>query len=218
MDIPPNNQSKASILRSIAIGAAAAAVSTAFGTCFYLYRWITTGNILHLGEAVALFSVASFMGGSGGAAYHLVIRSQIKSSWKPFLAVLAAIEAYLLAFSLLAMIIGPFAPKLTEGIPLEDVRFYLALHGYGLLLCLVAFGVYYTPRIIQVIVGGIVGMLVLLSGVILFVFLFMRPNALDRWITFVQPVPMVFLSILVGLVVVSIVGWVRIFRKSRNAD
>jgi hypothetical protein len=216
MDTQSNGQSKVSLLRWVVIGAAALAVATAPGTCFYLYKWITTGNLLHLGEAVALVSVSMVMGGSGAAAYCLVMRSRVKDRWKPFLALLAAMEAYLLAFFPMALIIGLTSPKLNEGIPLGDVRFHLLLNIYGALLCVCAFGIYYAPRIFQIVVVGVLGTFVLLTAAAMSALLFMGPSDLDRWATFLRPVQIVFPVILVGVAGISIVGWVRFFRRSHG--
>ncbi len=210
IETPPNNRG---VLRSTALGAVFLAVVTAPGTCYYLYQWIASGNAFHLGEALALFSTASFMGGSGGAAYHLVIHSRIKSSWKPFVAALAAIEAYLLAFSLPALVIGLLSPKLTEGIPLGDVVFWLLLIGYGPILCSVAFGFAHAPRIAQVTVGG-VGLVTILGLVAMLVVLQrIGPDDLDLWFAFLKPLYVMIQLLLIAFVVVSIIGWVRQARK-----
>jgi DMSO reductase anchor subunit len=95
-----------------------------------------TGNVLHLGEAAALFAVAIFMGGVGGAAHHMVFHSRMTSSWKPYITVLAVMEAYLVAGSVAILAIAQIAPALDQGLPATDPQFHVALHGYG--ICVVS--------------------------------------------------------------------------------
>ena len=216
MATSPNNQSNVGVLRSMAIGAAFLVVVTVPGTCIYLYQWIVTGNAAHLGEALALVFVATVMGGSGGAAYRMVIRSRIKSSWKPFLALAAAIEAYLLAFSLPVLAIGLVAPKLNLGLPMDQVRLFLRLHGYGVFLCIVAFGFAYAPRIAQITVGGVGLVLLFLFSVMMIVLRRIGPDDLDLWFAFLKPLSVLLWLLLLAVVVVSIVGWLRRFRRTRH--
>jgi hypothetical protein len=213
METQQNNESNTSVLRSTAIGATLFAVVTAPGTCFYLVKWITTGNSLHLGEATALFVVASFMGGSGGAAYRMVIHSGIKNSWKPFVAVLAAVEAYLLTSSLSVFVIGLLAPKLNEGIPWDNVGFYLVLHGCGLLLCIMALGATHAPHIAKIVLGSAALVIAILFAVLMLILLGIKPENLDRWVVFLKPLNILGQLLLVSFVVVSIVGWIRYMRR-----
>jgi hypothetical protein len=171
---------------------------------------------MHLGEAAALPCTAAFMGGSGGAAYHLVIRSRINSVWKPFVAVLAAIEGYFLTFALWVMVMGLVAPKLTEGMPLREVRFLLLLQGYGLLLCLVAFGFVHSLRIAQVVVVVVGFLLVVLGGVMMVMFLGIGPECLDLWFAFLKTLLVAYQVLLTAFAVVSIVGWWRFVRRIRE--
>lgn len=144
------DRSLAGVLRAAAKGAGFLAAVTAVGACVGLYQSITTGKP-PLGEIVLGISVASFMGACGGVAYYLVNHSRIKTRWKPFLAVLAAIEAYLFAFWPPLLVIERVAPKLNEGMPADDLWLFLAAQGFGLLLCIVGFGVAYAPRLAKVI-------------------------------------------------------------------
>jgi len=196
----------------MAFGAALLGVGTAPGTCFFLYRWITTGDVTRLGEAAALFFVASLMGGAGGLAYHLVLRSRIGDFWKPFAALFAAVEAYLLVGSLAILAISRLAPSLNSGVP-ADLRFFLGLHAYGALLCVTAFGVAFAPRIAKVLVISLFAVQLLLSGVMYAILLILGPERLD-----LSRVPWKALSIACGLsvavlVAVSVVGWGRYFRN-----
>ena len=216
MEAETSNRRKTSLFRSSAIGAALLAIITLPGTCFYLYQWISTGNLLHLGEAAALFFVASLMGASGGAAYHVVAHSRIKSPWKPLLVAVATVEAYLLAFSLLALVIEQVAPKLNEGIPLGDVRFFLVVHGYGLFLCMVAFGFSHAPRATQIILGGLLLVFIILLAFVMCSLLFITPEQLDLWMSFLKPLGVACWTILSAVVLVAFIGWARFFQKMRN--
>jgi hypothetical protein len=69
-----------------------------------------------------------------------------RSHWKPFLAVLAAMEGYLMAGSLALLAMDWIAPDLDEGLPATDVGFHLLLHGYGICLASGAMGVYLLVR------------------------------------------------------------------------
>jgi hypothetical protein len=212
METTQNNCSNASLLRSMAIGASILFAVTAPGICFYLYQWIVTGNASQLGEAITLFAVATSMGASGGAAYNLVNRSRMKSSWKPFVAWLAAIEAYILTFSLTVLILSLVAPNLNKGLPLGDVGFYLGLHAYGVFLCVVAFGLYFAPRIatITIICWGL--LLQFLSIVVVLIIPYIGIENGDTWFMFLKMIFAMSIILLVALVLVSVFGWVRYYR------
>ena len=209
----PNNQSKVGVFRSTAIGVALLAFITAPGTCLHLYGWIVTGNADYLNEAPVIFVVASFTGGSGGTAYHIVINSRIKDLWKPFVAFLAAIEAYLFAFSLLVFVISRLAPKLTIELPINQVQFYLVLHGYGGFLCVLVFGIASAPRIAKITIGGVTLLMVLLSFSWMIILLGIGPEDLDLWFRFLKPLCVMWLVLIMAAIVVSIVGWLRHFPK-----
>lgn len=202
------------MFRSTAIGAAFLAVVTAPGTCLYLYRWIVTGNIACLGEAACLLLVATLMGAAGGAAHNMVTRSRIKSTWKPFVALLAAMEAYLLAFSALALAIGLVAPNLNLGLPADQVRFFLGVHVYGALLCIVAFGFAYAPRAAQITVGSIVLAWLALFAAMMIVLFRIGPEELDLWFAFFKPLAAAIWLVLPAMIVVSIAGWLRYYRNA----
>ncbi len=210
---PQNDRSKSGIVRSAAMGAALLAVVTAPGTCFYLYQWAATGNVLRLGEATVLLFVASFVGGLGGAAYHMVLRSRLTSPWKPFVAVVAAMEAYLLGFSFVALVTDLVAPQ-----PLSEGWFWLSLHGYGVLLCVVAWGFAYVLRFVQILVAVVALVLMLLFSVMMLMLQAIKPEHLDLWFSFLKPLSVAFQLLLVVLIPVSVVGWVQFLRGSRDAQ
>lgn len=82
------------------------------------------------------------------------------------------------------------------------------------MLCLVAFGFAYAPRVAQVTVGGI-GLVCMVVLVAMMALLFMiSPEKMDLWFAFLKPLGIAIWLLLPAVAVVSIAGWVRYCRKA----
>ena len=122
-------------------------------------------------------------------------------------------EAYLLAFSLLVLVVGLVAPKLNNDIPLGIVQFCLISHGYGLLLCIVAFGFGHVPRVVQITILSAVLMLAILFVVTMFILINISQEHLASLMKFLTPLSWATWGLLAALALVSVVGWIRFFQK-----
>lgn len=113
-----------------------------FGFVFYVFQGVVTGDTAHFARAFALLVLPAVMGAAGGAAFGLVYQPARRTRGWLLIALLAAMETYLLTCSYLVVAGNFYVPALLKvDDELLDLRFHLVLHAYGLSLVTVAWGV-----------------------------------------------------------------------------
>lgn len=133
------------LLRSAAIGTLIILLAGPIvGVCHFVYLGVSTGDSSHYLSALLLAMVATIGGGSGGIGYALVARSRPETNFWTYVALLAAMESYLLAISLILMTLAFVAPSTVQDTLIANPMFHLGLHAYGISLVTIASIVVFT--------------------------------------------------------------------------
>ncbi|MCA9009851.1 MAG: hypothetical protein KDB01_08900 [Planctomycetaceae bacterium] len=133
-----------SLARPAACGALIViAAGPAFGILHYIYLWFSTGDAIHLKEALALFVTATGMGTGAGAAYGYLSTQSLLSWRRRFAIYLVTMEAYLGLGTAIILLMYFLTPSLVVDLPAADPLFHVYLHTYGFILVCLGTGIAY---------------------------------------------------------------------------
>ena len=133
-----------SLARPAACGALIViAAGTAFGILHYIYLRFSTGDAIHLKEALALFVTDTVMGAGAGAAYGYLSTQSLPSWRRRFVICLVTMEAYLGLGTAIILLMYFLTPSLVVDLPAADPLFHVCLHAYGFILACLGTGIAY---------------------------------------------------------------------------
>jgi hypothetical protein len=133
-----------SLARPAACGALIViAAGPAFGILHYIYLWFSTGDAIHLKEALALFVTATVMGAGAGVAYGYLSTQSLPSWCRRFVICLVTMEAYLGLGTAVILLMYFLTPSLVVDLPAADPLFHVYLHAYGFILVCLGTGIAY---------------------------------------------------------------------------